>query len=88
MNKSHFLPKEINNICAEHLTSEIKISFNQSNVIVTITDIEKYGSLNKLYKVTAWVKRYLNNLKRKRKTKTVRFTPFVTTSEIKHSEFY
>ena len=41
-----FLPQEIDIICDEHLTSEIKTLFNQTNAIVSV-DIEKYGTLNK-----------------------------------------
>ena len=50
-----------NSISKEHLLSEIKtlvVNKTRGNII----DIGKFNSLNKLYRVTAWIKRYVNNV--------------------------
>ena len=53
------------------ILSEIKtLVVNKTRGI--IIDIGKFNSLNKLYRVTAWIKRYVNNVwKMKRKSKVI-----------------
>ena len=54
-----------NSISKEHLLSEIKILVvNKAREY--IIDISKFNSLSKLYRVTAWIKRFVNNVRFKK----------------------
>ena len=51
-----------NSISKEYLLSEIKtlvVNKRRENII----DISKFNLLNKLYRVTAWIKRYVSNIR-------------------------
>ena len=55
--------------------------------ITTLIDMEKYSSLNKLYSVTAFVYRFIGNLKSRIKNKHEHLLErSLTREEIKHTE--
>ena len=53
-----------------------------------IIDTSKFNSLNKLYRVTAGIKRFVNNVQNKKENQELLLKPFLTSNEIRNSEFY
>ena len=52
-----------------------------------IIDISKFNSW-KLYRVTAWIKRFVNNTRNKKENQELLLKPFLTSTELRNSEFY
>ena len=76
-----------NSISRENLLSEIKtLVVNKTRV--DINDISNLNSLNKLYRVTAWIKRFVNNAQNKKQNQELLLKPFLTPTELQSSEFY
>ena len=54
--------------------------------IETVVDIKKFDSIQKLLRVTSWVKRFVNNLKKKVLKKETLKKPFVDSNELYMSQ--
>ena len=54
--------------------------------IKNVIDIERFNSLQKLLRVTSWVKRFVNNLKKKVLKKETLKKPFVDSNELHMSQ--
>ena len=68
-------------------TLQLVTKIEYKDDITTLIDMEKYSSLNKLYSVTAFVYRFLCNLKNRIKNKhQILLEGPLTTEEIKHAE--
>ena len=52
--------------------------------IENVIDIKRFNSLQKLLRVTSWVKRFVNNLKKKVLKKETLKKPFVDSNEVAH----
>ena len=52
--------------------------------IETVVDIKRFNSIQKLLRVTSWVKRFVNNLKKKVLKKETLKKPFVDSNEVAH----
>ena len=68
-------------------TIQLAINVENKGDITTLIDIEKYSSLNKLFSVTAFVLRFINNLKNSVNKKQNLIKGNLTTEEIKHAEY-
>ena len=51
--------------------------------IETVVDIKRFNSIQKLLRVTSWVKRFVNNLKKKVLKKETLKKPFVDSNELR-----
>ena len=78
-----------------HMKNLLKIQF--LNEIKTLAvnktredsiDISKFNSLNKLYRVTAWIKRFVNNVWNEKENQELLLKPFLTSNELRNSESY
>ena len=54
--------------------------------IENVIDIKRFNSLQKLLRVTSWVKRFVNNLKKKVLKKKTLKKPFVDSNELHMSQ--
>ena len=54
--------------------------------IETVVDIKRFNSIQKLLRVTSWVKRFVNNLKKKVLKKETLKKPFVDSNELHMSQ--
>ena len=52
--------------------------------IENIINVEHFSNVNKLYRVTAWVFRFVNNSKQKWKKQKLNLENFINSSEIQH----
>ena len=53
-----------------------------------IVDISKFNSLNKLYRAMSWIKRFVTNVQNAKENQELLLKPFLTSNEIRNSEFY
>ena len=75
-----------NSISKERLLSELKtLVVNKTRE--DIIDISKFNSWNKLYRVTAWIKRFVNNVRSKKENQELLLNPFLTSYELRNSNF-
>ena len=58
----------------------------EENAISNIVDLHKYSSLNRLYKTTAWMFRFIDNLKKKVSKEAIELSPFLKASELQKCE--
>ena len=72
-----------NSISKEHLLSEIK-SLVVHKTRENIVDIINFNLVNKLYRVTAWIKRFVNNVRNKKENREL----LLTSTELRNSELY
>ena len=75
----------------EQNLAETKTSVNISTVssnfkISNCVKIENYSSMRQLYRITAWVKRFISNLIKRKNKQTIELSPFLTSVEIRNSE--
>ena len=76
-----------NSVSRENLLSEIKtLVVNKTRE--DIIDISKFNSLGKLYRLTACIKRFVNNVRNKKENQELLLKPFLTSTESQNSEFY
>ena len=54
--------------------------------VENVIDIKRFNSLQKLLRVTSWVKRFVNNLKKKVMRKETLKKPFVESNELQISQ--
>ena len=69
------------------MLSEIK-SLVVNKTREDIIDISNFNSLNKLYSVTAWIKRFVNNVRNKKENQELLLKTFLTSTELRNSESY
>ena len=69
-------------------TAVLITSAKRESSVKNVFDINKFNTLNKLYRVTAWIFRFFNNLRKTlSKTKTLS-KPFITVCEPKFAELF
>ena len=54
--------------------------------IENVTDIKKYSSTRKLYRIASWVNRFAKNLKEKPLNNAI-LLPFVTVEKLRRTQF-
>ena len=75
-------------ILNEITTAVLITSAKQELSVKNVFDINKFSTLKKLYRVTAWIFRFFNNLRKTlSKTKTLS-KPFTTVCELKFAELF
>ena len=69
-------------------TAVLTTSAKQESSVKNVLDSNKFSTLKKLYRVTAWIFRFFNNFRKTlSKTKTLS-KPFITACELKFAELF
>lgn len=64
------------------------IQAEENRTMSNIIDLKKFSGLDRLYKTTAWIFRFIGNVKKRMKKEALELSPFLKASELLESERY